>query len=376
MRLFHSRVARVAGSTLAAATLVSTHVGAAAPAHRSALAGLAGPRGGPAADPLRTLAARVGLRIGTAVSTDSLRQDRAYRRVTAAQFSSVTPENAMKWESVEPTRGTYTWDDADRLVDFARANRQVVRGHTLVWHSQLPGWLTSREWSAAELREILRTHITDQVSHFAGRVRAWDVVNEAFEEDGRLRDSIWLRALGPGYLADAFRWAHEADPDARLYYNDYNIEGVGPKSDAVYDLVARLRADGVPVEGVGMQTHLDTQLPFPTRMRQNLQRFADLGLDVAVTEADVRITLPVDPTEQLAQEAAYTRALQVCLAVRRCVSYTVWGFGDAYSWVPDAFACQGSATLYDEQLRPKAPYFALRRTLQLAAGGRRTAGGA
>jgi endo-1,4-beta-xylanase len=317
-------------------------------------------------DSLRTLAARAGLRIGTAVNVDALAQDAGYRAIAAEQFNSVTPENVMKWDAVEPSRGTYTWAAADGLVDFARANKQKVRGHTLVWHSQLPAWLTSGTWTEAELRQILKTHVTDQVRHFRGRIWAWDVVNEAFNEDGTLRDTLWLRTLGPGYLADAFRWAHAADPHATLFYNDYNIEGFGPKSDAVYALVRQLRAEGVPIEGVGVQTHLDTQYPFPDRMRANLQRFADLGVDVAVTEADVRIPLPVDPTKQLAQNADYAQSLQACLLVSRCVSYTVWGFGDAYSWVPAVFAGEGAADIYDEQLQPKPSYDALHDTLELA----------
>ncbi len=327
--------------------------------------------GGPSQqrDSLRALGANIGLRIGTAVNSDQLGSNPAYTDITAAQFSTVTPENVMKWEVVEPTQGNYDWAAADRLVAFAEANHQLVRGHTLVWHSQLPSWLTAAApgMSADQLRQVLHKHVTDQVTHFKGKIWQWDVVNEAFNEDGTLRNSIWLQKLGPGYIADAFRWAHEADPQAKLFYNDYNIESTGPKSNAAYALVKDLKAQGVPIDGVGFQTHLDTQYPLPD-LKNNLQRFADLGLDVAETEVDVRTTLPVTPVEQSAQVAAYSQTLQACMAVKECISYTIWGFGDAYSWVPGVFQGEGAASIYDENLQPKPQYYALQQDLQLAAG--------
>jgi endo-1,4-beta-xylanase len=322
----------------------------------------------PPADSLRALAAKVGLRIGTAVNTDVLASNAAYAAITADQFSTVTPENVMKWQLVEPTQGTYDWAAADRLVNFARAHGQLVRGHTLVWHNQLPSWLNETDFTPAQLRDLLHKHITDEVTHFRGKIWQWDVVNEAFNDDGTMRDTIWLRALGPNYIADAFRWAHAADPHALLFYNDYNIEGLGAKSDAVYAMVKNLQAQHVPIDGVGVQGHLDTTYDFPNGMQQNLQRFADRGLDLAVTEADVRIPLPVEPAEQLAQNADYVQMLQACLLVRRCISYTVWGFGDAYSWVPSVFAGEGAADIYDDNLAPKPSYYALQQDLALAAG--------
>lgn len=324
---------------------------------------------GTASDSLRDLAAHVGLRIGTAVNADALASDPAYRAITADQFSTVTAENAMKWGPLEPTQGVYNWAPADQLVAFARQNHQLVRGHNLVWHNQLPAWFTQQAPSMTpdQLRAVLKKHITDVVSHFKGEIWQWDVVNEAFNDDGTLRNDIFLQKLGPGYIADAFRWAHEADPKAQLFYNDYNIEFTGPKSNAVYAFVKQLKAEGVPIDGVGFQTHLDTQYGLPD-LQNNLQRFADLGLNVAETEVDVRTTLPVTPVEQSAQDAGYSQSLQACLAVRQCISYTVWGFGDAYSWVPNTFPGEGAADIYDENLQPKPQYFVLQRDLQLASG--------
>ena len=318
---------------------------------------------------LRDLAAHVGLRIGTAVNTDALASDPAYRTITANQFSTVTAENAMKWGPLEPTQGVYNWAPADQLVAFAQQNHQLVRGHNLVWHNQLPAWLTEQapQMTPDQLRAVLKKHITDVVSHFKGEIWQWDVVNEAFNDDGTLRDDIFLQKLGPSYIADSFRWAHEADPKAQLFYNDYNIEFTGAKSNAVYAFVQQLKAQGVPIDGVGFQTHLDTQYGLPD-LQNNLQRFADLGLNVAETEVDVRTTLPVTSVEQSAQDAGYSQSLQACLAVRQCISYTVWGFGDAYSWVPSTFQGEGAADIYDENLQPKPQYYVLQQDLQLASG--------
>jgi len=324
----------------------------------------------PAGKTLRQLAKPTGVRIGTAVDTSALANDATYRTLVAQQFNSVTPENVMKWEVVQPERSRYDFTEADKLVDFARANKQKVRGHTLVWHSQLPSWLNEGTWTKRQLRRILRQHIKTEVGHFRGRVWAWDVVNEAFNEDGTLRDTIFLRTLGPGYIADSFRWAHQADPKAILFYNDYNIEGRNAKSDAAYALIKELVADGVPIHGYGVQGHLSTQYDLPNDMQGNLHRFGKLGLRTAVTEADVRITLPVSPAERLAQSAGYSYMLQSCLLERSCISFTVWGFTDKYSWVPGVFPGEGSANIYTEEYEAKAAYHALRRDLAVAGGVR------
>jgi endo-1,4-beta-xylanase len=318
----------------------------------------------PSTTPMRTLAGAAGLGFGTAVDASALRTDPAYRSRIAREFSTVTAENALKWESVEPARGTYTWTDADELLAFARQHQMRVRGHTLVWHNQLPAWLTQGSFTNAELRQILRQHITAEVRHFKGRIWQWDVVNEAFDEDGTLRDTIWLRALGPDYLADAFRWAHAADPKAQLFYNDYNIEAIGPKSDAVYALVKRLRAQGVPLGGVGFQGHESVNWAPPT-LRANLARFDALGVRTAITEADVRMQLPADGTKLHAQAAGFSALLHACLLTPRCESFTLWGFTDRYSWVPGWFAGQGAATPLDENLAAKPAWTAMGEDLAL-----------
>jgi endo-1,4-beta-xylanase len=368
--------ALVASALLAPSAVAGTpggSAGAAAPAARHGATQLPGAASyGSAAqdkDSLGALARRAGIRFGTAVDSTALAGEPAYTAVVAQQFSSVTPENVMKWDTVEPVRGTYDYTQADQLVAFAKAHGQLVRGHNLVWHNQLPSWLTSGDFTAAQLKDILHRHITDEVSHFKGRIWQWDVVNEAFNDDGTYRDDIWLQKLGPGYIADAFRWAHQADPKAALYINDYNIEGVNAKSTALYDLVAQLRRQGVPIQGVGVQGHLDVQYPAPHDIADNLARFDRIGVDTAITEADVRIPLPADNTEVEAQDEAYQTLLEGCLLTARCTDFTVWGFTDKYSWVPGVFTGEGQANLWDENYRPKSAVTALSQDLRLA--GRR-----
>ncbi|GAA0898019.1 endo-1,4-beta-xylanase [Virgisporangium ochraceum] len=312
---------------------------------------------------LRHRAHASGLKIGAAAQPTALAGNEGYRTVLSREFDSVTSENQLKWDIIEPSRGLFDWSSADALIGFAEANGQSVRGHTLVWHDALPGWLANGSFSPEELRNLLRDHIHAVVGRYKGRVDAWDVVNEAVADNGgRLRRSPWMDALGPGYIADALRWAHEADPAARLYINDYAVEAANMKSDALYNIAAGLRRDGVPLHGVGFQSHLALGADLTT-LGANLRRFADLGLDVAITEMDVRLPLPATAAQHAEQADLYTRVLQACLAVERCVSYTVWGFTDRYSWVPYAYPGWGDACLFDGDYQPKPAYLQLRRML-------------
>ncbi|MEU7844053.1 endo-1,4-beta-xylanase [Micromonospora sp. NPDC049114] len=350
----------------------------------------------PTTQSLATLGQRHGLKIGTAVNAEALNDasDPQYRRLASSEFSSVTAENAMKWESLEPTRGTYDWTAADQLVEFAQRNRQAVRGHVLVWHNQLPAWLTSGvadgSISKQELRELLRKHITTVVNHYRGKIWQWDVVNEAVSDPWDTPSTLhykgfWAQNLGPDYIADAFRWARAADPKALLFYNDYNIEAFGSgnpaddKTQFVYDMAKRLRAQGVPIDGVGSQGHLGTQYGnFDTlQVTAALKRFAALGLATAFTEVDVRSQMTagvqagnseeINPRLQ-ASAANFSVLMKACLAVRTCLSYTVWGFSDKYSWVPDWFndPPEGLATIYDENYQPKRAYQELKSDLIFA----------
>jgi endo-1,4-beta-xylanase len=312
---------------------------------------------------LADLAQRHGRYFGSATDNPEL-VDEPYKAILGSEFDQITPGNGMKWYATEPQQGVFDFSQGDEIVDLARANHQKVRGHTLVWHSQLPDWLTSREWTAPELRAVLKKHIQTEVRHYRGKVFAWDVVNEAFNEDGTYRETIFYKTLGPGYIADSLRWARQADPKVKLYLNDYNIEAVGPKSDAYYTLAKELKAKGVPLDGIGLQAHLALQYGYPTTLEDNLRRFAKLGLDTSLTEVDIRMILPATE-EKLAQQAEwYADLTDACLAVRRCVGITVWDYTDKYSWIPAFFEGEGAALPWDEQLQPKPAYFAIREALK------------
>ncbi|MER6571095.1 endo-1,4-beta-xylanase [Streptomyces sp. NPDC001093] len=340
---------RLAGA-LAAALMATGLAAPAAQAHERRLT-------------LADLAERHGRYFGSATDNPEL-TDSAYTEILGGEFDMITPGNGMKWYATEPQQGFFDWTNGDQIVNLARRNHQKVRAHTLVWHSQLPDWLTSRQWTASELRAVLKKHITTEVRHYRGQVYSWDVVNEAFNEDGTYRETLWYKTLGPGYIADALRWAHEADPHAKLYLNDYNIEAVGPKSDAYFALAKDLKSRGVPLDGIGFQTHLALQYGYPTSLPDNLRRFSGLGLDTALTEVDVRMQLPATE-DKLAEQADWYRQLtEACLAVRRCVGVTVWDYTDKYSWIPAFFPGEGAALPWDEQLNPKPAYQALRDALR------------
>lgn len=176
-------------------------------------------------DTLRHKAAELGIHVGSAVDYSSLTNDAPYAQILGQQFSAITPENEMKWSSVEPQQGVFNWGPADAEVQFAQEHDQLVRGHNLVWHSQLPSWVTGGSFTNAQLADLLKQHIFTEASHFRGKIWQWDVVNEPFNEDGTLRSTIWEQALGPNYIADVLTWAHKADPQTKLFLNDYNIEG-------------------------------------------------------------------------------------------------------------------------------------------------------
>lgn len=321
---------------------------------------LTAPSASAADTPLRDLADAKSKVIGTAVTGSKLTG--TYGDIAGAQFNWLTPGNAMKWGSVEPTRGTYNWAEADQIVAFAEAHGQQVRGHTLAWHSQNPSWLTNGTWTSAELSTLLNDHIALEVGRYKGRLAAWDVVNEPFNEDGTYRQTLWYNGLGTGYIAQALTAARAADPDAELYINDYNVEGVNAKSTALYNLVKSLKEQGVPIDGVGLQAHLILG-QVPATLQQNIQRFADLGVDVAITELDIRMTLPSDSTKLAQQAADYKAVMNACVAVTRCTGVTVWGFTDSDSWIPDTFPGQGAATPYDENYAPKPAYYAIAEAL-------------
>jgi endo-1,4-beta-xylanase len=317
---------------------------------------------------LRAHAAERGKFIGFAAATGPLANEAAYRNIAATEFNQVTAENAMKWESTQPNPGQFTFGGADQVVAFAQQNGQQVHGHTLVWHSQTPGWVQSL--GATQMRSAMQTHINTVVGRWASNpaVVSWDVVNEAFNEDGSMRQSFWLNTLGQSYIADAFRFARAADPNARLCLNDFNVEGMNAKSNAMFTLVQSLLAQNVPIDCVGFQGHLAIQFGLPGQIQQNMQRFANLGLEVRITELDVRMQLPRSAQKDTQQAQFYTSVVNACNAVTACSGITIWGFTDLHSWVPGTFGGEGAALLWDENYNPKPAYTAVHTALDGGGG--------
>jgi endo-1,4-beta-xylanase len=235
-----------------------------------------------------------------------------------------------------------------------------------VWHSQLPGWVNSLPRN--QVQGAMEAHITTEANHYKGKIYAWDVINEPFNEDGSLRQDAFYNAMGTGYLADAIRTAHTADPAAVLYINDYNIEGVNAKSNALYSLAQSLLAQGVPLGGIGLESHFIVG-QVPSSMLANMQRFAALGLDVAMTELDDRIQQPASGNSLQQQATDYATVINDCLAVIRCPGVSQWGVGDADSWIPGTFPGWGTPTMYDNNYQPKPAYNSTATALGGTSGG-------
>lgn len=313
---------------------------------------------------LRDLAESQGVRFGCAVKTDALVQDAAYREAVAREANVLVAENVSKFGPLCPERGDYHWGPFDSIVEFAEANGQTVRGHTLVWHTQMPAWVTE-----ANAEEALDAHVRAVVSRYRGRIESWDVVNEAIADDATPRDTLWRRALGPDYLAWAFRAAHAADSAAQLAYNDYSVEEICPKSDAMFQLAVSLLEAGVPLHAVGFQAHLELAAPPDLGLvRRNLQRFRALGLELLITELDIRIPEPFTEEMRVAQGNLYRALTEVCLeeGVSRMLT---WGLTDRYSWVPGFFTGTGEALPLDAAYGKKPAYTGLAQAFSVVSRG-------
>ncbi|MFI5103097.1 MAG: endo-1,4-beta-xylanase [Terriglobales bacterium] len=349
---------------------------------------------------LREAARGSGLLIGTAVRPAPL-SEAAYASTLAREFNMAEPEDALKWEVVHPARQSFDFSQADQIVDFATRHGMKVRGHTLVWHRQNPKWLAEGKFTSSELAEILEKHIKTVVGYYRGKIFAWDVVNEAFDElqPGTLRSTIWRDQPGIAiassyeprassnparselaarssqqtysYLERCFRWAHEADPQALLFYNEAEAEVVNPKSDAIYAMVRDFRQRGVPIDGVGFQMHIANLRADVASISANIGRFTALGVQVHITEMDV--ALPVDsngnasPEDLQRQADVYRQIAAACLAYRGCTAIQTWGFTDKYSWIGShSKQTQGAALPFDRNYRAKPACEALRNALERA----------
>lgn len=315
---------------------------------------------------LGSLALGHGILIGSAVSGNWLTTDKAYAGLVSREFTLLTPENSMKFEVIHPALDRYDFFDGDLVVKFAQQNGLRVRGHTLVWFNQLPKWVTDAYKKGSYTREqwinILRDHIYTVVGHYKGKIYAWDVVNEAISDQGLLLDSLWLDTIGPDYIALAFQWAHEADPQALLFYNDFSGEGMNIKSQTIYSLMDGLLKAGVPVDGIGMQMHISlVKYPAARELAANMRRLEALGLQVHITEMDVRIQDSSAPmAERLATQAAiYKEIYTVCMQAPNCTAFSTWGLTDAHSWIPSFTGHADAPLLFDQNGQPKPAYKAI-----------------
>ncbi|MGO9230141.1 MAG: endo-1,4-beta-xylanase [Bryobacteraceae bacterium] len=351
---------------------------------------------------LRQAASARGIPIGAAASadeygeTDPLTTNPNYVGILSTQYDMLEPGNAMKWDVTEPALNTYNFQPGDELVAFAQKYGMRVRGHNLCWYNQLPGWLTpyAKTASTAQMATLLQNHINTEVTHYAGKVFAWDVVNEAFSANSSgaaiLGNSIWYNQPGigigsgngdltdTGYIEQAFRWAHAADPNALLFYNDYGIEGPGTKFTAVYNMVQDFVNRGVPINGVGFEMHLELDgYPSVTGLAQNMQALAALGIQVHITEMDVRLLVNSSDQPSTAdlqtQAQIYQNIMTVCLQQPNCTAFQVWGVSYNDSWIRpsspgyiDPFPGYGAPLPFDYNYQPTPAFNALITALQTA----------
>ncbi|GIF23648.1 beta-xylanase [Paractinoplanes tereljensis] len=302
-----------------------------------------------AAGTLGAAAAQSGRYFGTAVAASRL-GDSTYSTIAGREFDMVTAENEMKPDATEPNRGQFSFSSGDQIYNWATQRGLKVRGHTLAWHSQQPGWMQSL--SGSSLRQAMIDHINGVMAHYKGKLAAWDVVNEAFNEDGSRRSSN-LQGTGNDWIEVAFRTARSADPSVKLCYNDYNIENWSyGKTQGVYNMIRDFKSRGVPIDCVGLQTHFTGGSSLPGNFQTTLSSFAALGVDVALTEVDVTN----------ASTSQYAGLTQACINVPRCIGITVWGVRDSDSW-----RSSESPLLFDNSGNKKAAYTSVLNALNSAS---------
>jgi endo-1,4-beta-xylanase len=322
------------------------------------------------AQSLRQQADHANVLIGAAVRPSQL-PEQAYAATLAREFNMVEPEDALKWLTLRPDKTTFDFRQGDEIVRFARADQMKVRGHCLVWGRYNPVWLTQGTFTEKQLSRLLHEHIARVMKHYRGEVSAWDVVNEALDENGNVRDSIWYNQPGIGfaeqrtaYIEQAFRWAHKADPQALLFYNEAEGEGMNHKSDVIYAMVKDFKRRGVPINGVGLQMHvpaLDVDIP---AIAANIARLTALGVQVHITELDVSLPLSSsgqpDDKDLTRQSDVYRGIVRACLNSPGCTAIQTWGFTDKYSWIGShSRGARGHALPFDRAYQPKPAYRAI-----------------
>ncbi|KAI1268418.1 carbohydrate-binding module family 1 protein [Xylariaceae sp. FL1019] len=333
---------------------------------------------------LNELAKAAGkLYFGSATDNGEL-SDTAYVAIleNSTEFGQITPGNTQKWQCMlspysSPQSCLSSWDtfdytEGDVIASFAEENGQILRCHNLVWYNQLPSWVSSGTWTVDTLTAVLNAHIASEVEHYKGQCYAWDVVNEALNDDATYRSNVFYEVLGTDYIPIAFQAAGDADPDAKLYYNDYNIESTGAKQAATVAIVTLIQDAGARIDGVGLQGHFIVgSTPSQSSIEAAMNSYITAGAsEVAITELDIRFSSLPATTDGLAQQATdYATVTEACLAVSECVGITIWDFTDKYSWIPSTFSGQGAALPYDENYSKKPAWTAISSVLAAAATG-------
>ncbi|THG96197.1 hypothetical protein EW145_g7822 [Phellinidium pouzarii] len=286
------------------------------------------------------------LYLGSATDNPEL-TDSAYVAILSniSEFGQITPGNSMKWDATEPSQGVFDFTGGQQIVDLAQGNGQIIRGHNCVWYNQLPSWVSAGTFTVAELTSIVETHCGTIVGHWAGQIN----------DDGTWRSDVFYDTLGTDFVPIALNAARAADPTTKLYINDYNIESEGAKATSMMNLVQQLKADDVPLDAIGLQSHFIVG-EIPTTFQSIMQQFSALGVEVAITELDIRMTLPSTDALLSQQETDYENVIAACNAVGGCIGVTIWDYTDKYSWVPSTFSGQGAACPWDENLVKKPAY--------------------
>ncbi len=320
----------------------------------------------PAPPYLRDLAAKHHLLLGTSIQRGGLNNP-GVLRTAPREFDAFTIENELKPASISGGPDSYFFYAPDYMIKWGEEHGMQIRGHTLVWHRSVPNWLLKANLKKDQILAFLHDYITTVVGRYKGRLYAWDVVNEVLDEQGRLRQgksSFWAKNCGDVYIEDAFRWARAADPKVRLFINDYGVVTVNAKSNGLYALVKRLLARHVPIDGVGFQCHVTEQSPPNFKsVAENIRRFTALGLEVQITELDVRIKDKATPKQLEHQGDIYAGFFRLAVTMRGVTGVTLWGVSDAVSWIPGAFPGFDSALLFDDRFNPKPAYFAVKKVL-------------
>lgn len=330
-----------------------------------------GPSAGtpPAPSTLRDWGAARGFLMGAMATAPELAGGGTYAATLAAEYNLVTPGNCMKFGLTEASQNVFTYTDGDALVSFAQAHGMVIHGHNLVWVLGLPAWVTGGGFNATTLAAVMQNHITNLLGHWSGKIQTWDVVNEPLTSAGALQGAAgtWYAVIGASYIDKAFTYARAADPSAKLWINEFGCEWPGPKQDALYTLVTGMLAAGTPIDGVGFQMHYGLNAPGSNVIQASLKRFADLGLQVGITEAEVRIADVAASTALTAQAAVYAAYLDAAL-LAGAQSFATWGFTDASSSIPAINPGFGRGLPFDASYAKKAAYDALYARLQSFAG--------